>query len=78
MTHQIRRRFALELSLYDRVYLHMYRVCHRSRLFHVLYRLIDRFFSDRVFETGAMLAYFLLFSIFPLCLLRISSVLFPL
>lgn len=66
MTHQIRRRFALELSLYDRVYLHMYRVCHRSRLFHVLYRLIDRFFSDRVFETGAMLAYFLLFSIFPL------------
>ena len=59
----------MELSLYDRVYLHMYRACHKSRLFHLLYRLIDRFFSDRVFETGAMLAYFLLFSIFPLLIL---------
>ena len=56
----------MELSLYDRVYLRMYRIFHKSRLFHLLYRLIDRFFTDRVFETGAMLAYFLLFSIFPL------------
>lgn len=56
----------MQPSILDRIYIRLYPYCHRGRLFHVVYRLIDRFLSDRVSESAAHLAYFFLFSLFPL------------
>ncbi|MBQ3077249.1 MAG: YihY/virulence factor BrkB family protein [Clostridia bacterium] len=58
----------------ETLYLRLYPALHRSRLFHLAFRLICRFTRDDLTGLGAMLAYDLLFCIFPL-LLFVNSLL---
>ncbi|NLT57849.1 MAG: YihY/virulence factor BrkB family protein [Clostridiales bacterium] len=53
-------------TLRDDIYLRLYPALHRFGGFHILYRMVDRYFEDRVNEAAAHLAYFFLFSVFPI------------
>ncbi len=62
------------LTPYNRLYLRLYPRFSKYRSFHTLYRLIGRFFNDRIYESGASLAYFFLFSLLALLILMSSLV----
>ena len=56
----------MQPGIADRIYLRLYPHLYKNRVFHLVYRLVDRFFTDRVSESAAHLAYFFLFSLFPM------------